>query len=206
MDLPPARRSRRHRILTAVAFTLALLLLAGGGGAYWAYRKLQGNIRTDSATGEILQHEEARRPVRNPAPETYRAENILLIGSDDRSGANSRYGSAGGQRSDTTILLHLSADRQRAVAVSIPRDTMVQVPSCEQPDGSRTRAQHVQFNWAFEFGGAACTIRTVEDLTGIRIDHHMIIDFTGFKKMVQAVGGSMSASARPSTTRTPSST
>ncbi|WP_377271055.1 LCP family protein [Peterkaempfera sp. SMS 1(5)a] len=183
------RRRRRRRLLAAGAGTLALLLTAGGGSVWWAYHRLDGNIRTDTATNQILQHEESARPTHNTAPATYNAENILLIGSDDRSGANSKYGDSGGQRSDTTILLHLSADRKRAVAVSIPRDAMVQVPSCERPDGSHTSPQHVQFNWAFEFGGAACTIRTVEDLTGIRIDHHLIVDFSGFKKMVDAVGG-----------------
>ncbi|MGA5701545.1 LCP family protein [Peterkaempfera bronchialis] len=182
-------RRRRRRLLAAGAGTLALLLAAGGGTAWWAYHRLDGNIHTDAATGRILQQEESARPQRNPDPKTYNAENILLIGSDDRSGSNAQYGPAGGQRSDTTILLHLSADRQRAVAVSIPRDAMVQVPACERADGSHTRPQLVQFNWAFEFGGAACTIRTVEDLTGIRVDHHLIVDFSGFKKMVDAVGG-----------------
>ncbi|MFJ6214595.1 LCP family protein [Streptomyces sp. NPDC092296] len=185
----PHRRRRRRRLLAAGAGTLALLLVAGAGTAWWAYRRLDGNITTDIATNRILQHQESARPTRNPDPKTYNAENILLIGSDDRSGANGKYGEAGGQRSDTTILLHLSADRKRAVAVSIPRDAMVTVPSCERSDGSYTHKQFVQFNWAFEFGGAACTIRTVEDLTGIRIDHHLIVDFTGFKKMVNAVGG-----------------
>lgn len=189
---PPAtdpRRRRRRRLLTAAATTVALLLAGGGGTLWWAYHKLDGNIHTDSTTNRILKDEESARPTRNPDPKTYNAENILLIGSDDRSGANAEYGSSGGQRSDTTILLHLSADRKRAVAVSIPRDAMVHVPSCERPDGTHTSPQHVQFNWAFEFGGAACTIRTVEDLTGIRIDHHLVIDFSGFKKMVDAVGG-----------------
>ncbi len=66
---------------------------------------------------------------------------------------------------------------------------MVTVPSCRKPDGSRTREQFEQFNLAFEVGGTACTIRTVEKLTGTRVDHHMVIDFQGFKKMVDAVDG-----------------
>lgn len=73
--------------------------------------------------------------------------------------------------------------------MSIPRDLMTDIPSCLQPDGSRTAARFSQFNWAFQWGGAACTIRTMEKLTGIRIDHHMVIDFGGFKKMVDAIGG-----------------
>lgn len=73
--------------------------------------------------------------------------------------------------------------------MSVPRDLMVDIPSCRKPDGTRTKPQFAQFNWAFEFGGAACTIRTVEGFTGIRIDHHMVVDFRGFKAMVDAVHG-----------------
>jgi LCP family protein required for cell wall assembly len=175
----------RRRILRAVLIGSGCLVLAAAGLAWGAYHKLDANIRTDRTTSRILGDHESERP----APVVEKATNILLIGSDSRSGANAKYGHSGGERSDTTILLHLAADRKSATAVSIPRDLMVDIPACDKPGGGETRAQHAQFNWAFEFGGAACTIRTVENLTGIRIDHHLIVDFTGFKKMVDAVGG-----------------
>lgn len=73
--------------------------------------------------------------------------------------------------------------------MSIPRDLMVEIPGCAKPDGTRSQAQFAQFNWAFEAGGAACTIRTVEKLTDIRVDHHMVIDFSGFTDVVDAVDG-----------------
>ncbi|MER5862762.1 LCP family protein [Kitasatospora sp. NPDC002040] len=182
---PTSRGGGRRRFLLITAAVLAFFLLAGGVVAWLGYRKLDGNIETDATTGQLLQHDASDRPDRGPVE----AENILLIGSDDRSGANAAYGYAGGRRSDTTILLHLSADRRHATAVSIPRDAMVRVPACELPDGTRTQSRFMQFNWAFEAGGPACTIRTVEQLSGIRIDHHLILDFTGFKQMVDAVGG-----------------
>ncbi|BFV58988.1 LCP family protein [Kitasatospora sp. CMC57] len=182
---PTSRGGGRRRFLLITAAVLAFFLLAGGTLAWIAYRKLDGNIETDATTGRLLERDASGRPDRGAA----QAENILLIGSDDRSGANAAYGYAGGRRSDTTILLHLSADRRHATAVSIPRDAMVRVPACELPDGTRTQARLVQFNWAFEAGGPACTIRTVERLSGIRVDHHLILDFTGFKRMVNAVGG-----------------
>lgn len=164
----------------------ALFVLALAGGAWYFYQKLDGNITTDTVAENELRAHAAERPAEGPTS----AENILLIGSDNRGDGNERYGEdTGTQRSDTTILLHLAADRRSATAVSIPRDLMAHVPSCRRPDGSTAPARFEQFNWAFEQGGAACTIRTVENMTGIRVDHHLIVDFTGFKKMVNAVGG-----------------
>ncbi|RKT17615.1 LytR family transcriptional attenuator [Streptomyces sp. 1114.5] len=190
-DDPPGgtgRPRRRRRWLMVTAGVVAFLLVAGGVLLWIAYRKLDGNIRTDSATDRLLAKLEAERPSRTAGAQG--AENILLIGSDDRSGANGSYGGESGtQRSDTTILLHLSADRKHATAVSVPRDVMVSVPACEKPDGTRSKPGLMQFNWAFETGGPACSIRTVEQLSGIRIDHYVILDFSGFKTMVDAIGG-----------------
>lgn len=182
-----AARRRRRRWLRYAGVGTAVVVLAAGGVGWAVYRKLDGNITEDTdAAAELARYEKER-----PTPLVHDAQNILLIGSDTRSGrGNHKYGrDLGTQRSDTTILLHLAADRQSATAVSLPRDLMVRIPSCRRPDGSRTRAQFAQFNWAFEFGGTACTIRTVEKLTNIRVDHHMVVDFAGFKDMVDAVDG-----------------
>ncbi|MEV4431143.1 LCP family protein [Streptomyces sp. R-07] len=178
---------RRHHWLRWTALGVAVVVLAAAGVGWWFYRKLDDNITTDTTAAAELEKYEKERP---PAG-TSAARNILLIGSDTRAGeGNRKYGKdQGTQRSDTTILLHLSAGKSSATAVSLPRDLMVTIPSCHKPDGTRTREQFAQFNWAFEFGGTACTIRTVEKLTGIRVDHHMVIDFRGFKKMVDAVDG-----------------
>ncbi|WP_371518588.1 LCP family protein [Kitasatospora sp. NBC_01300] len=184
----PEHPRRRRRWLMITAGVVAFLLVATGALLWIAYRTLDGNIRTDSDTDRLLARLEAERPSRTAGAKG--SENILLIGSDDRSGTNSTYGGEPGtQRSDTTILLHLAADRKHATAVSIPRDVMVTVPACEKPDGTRSKAGLMQFNWAFEMGGAACSIRAVEQLSGIRIDHYVILDFNGFKTMVNAIGG-----------------
>ncbi|WP_436957355.1 LCP family protein [Streptomyces sp. SudanB182_2057] len=180
------RRRRRRRLRNAALGAAALLLAAVGVG--WAgYARLSANITPDEAAAAELARYERERPtalVRD-------AQNILLIGSDTRAGeANSAYGKdVRGQRSDTTILLHLAADRTSATAVSLPRDLMVDVPSCRQEDGTRSDPVFAMFNHAFEVGGSACTIRTVEKLTGIRVDHHMVLDFAGFKEIVDAVDG-----------------
>ncbi|WP_329121836.1 LCP family protein [Streptomyces sp. NBC_01465] len=182
---PPARRKKRHWLRWTAA-GVSLVVLAGAGAGWWYYDKLDANIKTDLTAAEELRAYEKERPT----PLVVNAQNILLIGSDSRSGSNKKYGrDEGTQRSDTTILLHLSADRQRATAMSIPRDLMVQIPACHKADNTLSEPQFAQFNWAFEFGGTACTIRTVEKLTGIRIDHQMVIDFNGFKDMVDAVDG-----------------
>ncbi|MFI8365049.1 LCP family protein [Streptomyces sp. NPDC085612] len=183
----PPPRNRRRRLLRWIGLGAVLLVLLGTAAGWWAYNTLDGNITEDSSAAAELERYERERPAHLATG----AQNILLIGSDSRAGrGNAGYGEdKGTQRSDTTILLHLPRDRESATAVSIPRDLMTEIPSCLKPDGSRTAPSFAQFNWSFEWGGAACTIRTVEKLTGIRIDHHMVIDFAGFKRMVDAVGG-----------------
>ncbi|MEY9877415.1 LCP family protein required for cell wall assembly [Streptacidiphilus sp. MAP12-33] len=162
---------------------LGAMLLLAVGTVWIGYTKLNGNIHADTMTDRLL------GPSSSRPTEVGSAENILVIGSDSRAGANAAYGSTIGARSDTTILLHLGRDRRRAVAVSLPRDAMVSVPACELPSGRITAPYQGMFNSAYEQGGTACTIRTVEALTDIRIDHFVVVDFVGFKKMVDAVGG-----------------
>ncbi|OQD55640.1 LytR family transcriptional regulator [Streptomyces phaeoluteigriseus] len=160
----------------------------GTGVAGWVvYAKLDGNITPDEAAAAEL----ARYAKERPTALVKDARNVLLIGSDSRAGdGNGEYGrDSGTERSDTTILLHLSAGRRSATAVSIPRDLMVDVPACRRPDGSRSSPTFAMFNYSFQTGGSACTIRTVEKLTDIRIDHHVVVDFHGFKKMVDALDG-----------------
>ncbi|MGH4035873.1 LCP family protein [Actinomycetota bacterium Odt1-20B] len=172
-NLLPARPWVRRTLLG-----VSLLLTVAVGAGAWAYARLEGNIRTDEATDQALAVDFGKRPaVRESA-----ARNILIMGSDIEFTKDS-------QRSDTTMLLHLSADRKRAALVSVPRDLMVDIPACRLPYGGRSKPQYAQFNWAFERGGAACAIRTFEDLSGVRVDHHLVLNFTGFKKVVDALGG-----------------
>ncbi|MFD3517387.1 LCP family protein [Streptomyces sp. NPDC058657] len=173
-----AARLRGRRMLKLVCGGLALLIGVTAVTGWLAYRKINSNIRTDEATAAALARFGAERPERHPG----QARNILLLGSDYRE-------AAGSERSDAVMLLHLAADRKRAEVLSVPRDLRVDVPSCLRPDGEYSQAQNAQFNWAFQFGGAACTIRTLEKLTGIRIDHHLTVDFKGFTKIINAVGG-----------------
>ncbi|RSN42350.1 LytR family transcriptional regulator [Streptomyces sp. WAC 04229] len=181
------RRRRRRRRLARAGIAVGVVAVGAVGVGWAVYAKLNGNITSDEAAAAELARYEKERPtalVRG-------AQNVLLIGSDSRSGdGNARYGrDSGTERSDTTILLHLAAGRDSATAVSLPRDLMVNVPGCHGPDGARTAPVFTQFNYSFAAGGSACSIRTVEKLTGIRIDHHVVVDFQGFKKMVDALDG-----------------
>ncbi|MFE3451371.1 LCP family protein [Nonomuraea sp. NPDC059194] len=123
-----------------------------------------------------------------PATKPTGALNVLLVGSDTRKGeGNAKYGPIEsrmpGRRADTMILLHLSADGKRAVAVNLPRDSMVQLPSCDGKPG-----QLAMLNSSLNVGGLRCVWASVEKLTKVRIDHAVEVDFAGFKKMVDAVG------------------
>ncbi|MEU5245351.1 LCP family protein [Streptomyces asoensis] len=180
-------RRRRRRWLGCGAAVAGVLVLGTGVAGWVVYAKLDGNITPDDAAAAEL----ARYAAERPTSLVKDAQNILLIGSDSRSGdGNRKYGrDSGTERSDTTILLHLAAGRRSATAVSVPRDLMVDVPGCLGPDGKRTRPVFTMFNHAFQSGGSACTIRTVEKLTGVRVDHHVVVDFSGFKDMVDAVDG-----------------
>ncbi|MFI6481404.1 LCP family protein [Nonomuraea sp. NPDC050663] len=122
------------------------------------------------------------------APRT--SMNVLLVGSDSREGqenskygpALSRMGDAGGRRSDTLLVAHIPAGRERITVVNIPRDSMVELPRC---GGGRID----MINSAYNTGGVACTRETVEQLTGLRIDHTVEVDFAGLKGVVDALGG-----------------
>ena len=116
--------------------------------------------------------------------------NILLIGSDTRVGqGTSDAKSVSGARSDTTLIVHLSADRQHVTVVSVPRDSMVKMPPNCDATVPRSRWTVQQVNSAFSIGGPACLINTLEADTGMFITHFAVVDFTGFKGMVDALGG-----------------
>ena len=182
----PVQRRRGRRVVRWLALAVVAGLLVTAGGAFGVYRKLEGNIASLDIFGTL--GSPRGRGGRRSEP----ALNILLIGSDTRETTEDLVAAGGedvpGARSDTTILLHLSADRSRAVAVSIPRDSWVPVPSCTTADGGASAPVTTKFNAAFETGGPACTIQTVESLN-VRIDHFVVIDFAGFTNMVGALGG-----------------
>ncbi len=160
---------------------IALVLVVGATGAYF-YLRFEGNITTLDVTKAL-----GKRPTKvGPSGPM----NVLVMGSDTRKGKGNNIAGSTPGLSDTTILLHLSKDRSRAYGVSIPRDTIVERPGCTKKDGSGIDPGGItQFNEAYAIGGPACTIKTVEHITGVFVDHFVVIDFNGFKQMVDALGG-----------------
>ena len=181
------RRSRKRRALIAVGVAFAVLLAGTVGFGVYAYNHLSANIATIDDTQDQT---DRPTPIQPSVAAALPPLNILLIGSDTRAGDNGFVGGDSGVGlSDTTMLLHIAADRESALAVSIPRDSMVEMPSCKTTNGGTSIAGLRQFNEAYSLGGASCVRRTVEQLTDIRIDHYVVVDFHGFRDMVKALGG-----------------
>jgi LCP family protein required for cell wall assembly len=175
---------RRAVVVASVLTVLATTVSAAG---WLTLNRLSGNITTVDVTSQLGSQRPTKATPSKPAE--YDPVNILLMGTDTRTGQGSGFGSAadtssGTGHSDTTILFHISADRQSAIAVSIPRDSWVTRPECK---GTGTVTGRI--NAAFAQGGAGCTIKAVEKLTGVFIDHYVVVDFVGFKSVVDALGG-----------------
>jgi LCP family protein required for cell wall assembly len=186
-ERPPAhKKQHKHRVLRGVAIGVAIVLVAVATGGFFAYRHLNKNITaiSDKALGNDRPDEVAKKHGQD------KPLNILLLGSDTRKGQTGHIGGDTPGLSDTTILLHVSADRKLAYGVSLPRDAMVQRPACQRKDGhGKDPGGLSQFNAAYAVGGPLCTVHTVEKLTNIRINHFVVIDFNGFRKMVDSLGG-----------------
>jgi LCP family protein required for cell wall assembly len=167
-----------------LAVFLVLLLVTVSLGAYVKYRTVWGSIRRIEITG--LGH----RPPRHNS-----ALNILLIGSDTRTGKNSKFGAGiKGQRSDTVMLLHISPGRRHVTVVSIPRDTVLPYLGCppagpSEPGQRASPGRRERINQTFANGGPGCLWKTVEQVTGIHIDHFVELTFTGFEQVINDVGG-----------------
>jgi LCP family protein required for cell wall assembly len=180
----------RKKILVWGSASLALLLVGVTGGAYVVLKHFNANIQQDDIRGLL-----GDQPV-NLHPQ---AENIMVIGSDSRQGLSKAYGTGlVTDQSDTLMIIHVPADRQWAEVMSIPRDSWVNIPACTMGDGQLSSPTQYKINEAFAIGnldgnhtelGIACTVKTLEQDTGIYINHFIAVNFTGFENMVAALGG-----------------
>lgn len=178
-------RDKKRKGLLIMAWTAAGIVVLGGTGAGFLYFKLNGNINSvdiDQALGTD-----------RPDKVDNGSENILVLGSDTRSGSNQKLGGGpddGSARSDTAMIVHVYKGHKKASVVSIPRDTLIDRPECTDTDGNtHDAASGVMFNSAYSTGGAACAVKTVESITDLRMDHYLEVDFSGFQKLVDDLGG-----------------
>lgn len=182
---------------------LVAVLAFSGSAAGFAFARLRGSVHDVGDLGALIGGASpGATPRTEPDRWAGRALNFLAIGSDDRNGVNGDIGgTVGGMRSDTTMLVHVSADRSRVEVVSIPRDSEVLIPACHldrDPQGKMSTETKDKFNAAFSVGGASgdaglaglCTAATIAANTGIDVGADFaIVDFAGFEGMVDAIGG-----------------
>lgn len=188
---PPARPRGRgaRRLLLAVAAVASVLVLAVSASGYalvsWSSRSIE---RIDAFAGL---HD-------RPAPNAPGTTTFLLVGSDGREDMTRadqkrlHVGSesdAGGRRADTMLLVHVSSRRGRIEVVSLPRDSYVTIPAHTAADGTEVPERRNKLNAAYAFGGPSLAVATVERSTGVHVDHYLEVDFLGFVRLVDAVGG-----------------
>ncbi len=213
-DSAPPPRRRRPLLLAgrSLAAVIALLSLALTGGAW------QWSASKNNRMNNVSALDPHSRDVLDPNAQ-FGDENFLIVGMDSRAGANSQMGAgdtedAGGARSDTVMLVNIPANRKRVVAVSFPRDLAITPVKCEawNPDtgaygplyddktgtwGSDMVYTETKLNSAFAFGGPKCLVKVIQKLSGLSINRFMAIDFVGFAKMVDALGGVEVCSTSP---------
>jgi LCP family protein required for cell wall assembly len=215
-DETPAPKPKRKRVLLAAgrsvaASIAALALLLTGGAWQWSASK-NHRLNTVSAL------DPGSRDIVNPTGQ-YGDENFLIVGTDSRAGENSTMGAgdtedAGGVRSDTIMLVNIPANRKRVVAVSFPRDLAITPIQCEpwssdtgaygplydadtKKYGSKSVYTETKLNSTFAFGGPKCLVKEIQKLSGLKINRFIAIDFAGFAKMVDAIGGVEVCSTTP---------
>jgi LCP family protein required for cell wall assembly len=186
---PRGARRQRFFLVAAGVLSAGVLLVSGGGWAFQDY--VLGSVKRVNAFDGLK-----NRPGSGPKG----SMNILLAGVDRREGLtgaqirNLHLGKVGGQRSDTMMLVHISSRHDKVTVVSLPRDSLVTIPEhrsngAEGARGARIGARQGKLNWAYMYGGANLTVQTVEDATGVHIDHYVEVNFLGFLRVVDALGG-----------------
>jgi LCP family protein required for cell wall assembly len=213
---PPRTAGRRRRPLMfagrSVIALIAIVALALTGGAW------QWNAQKNHSLKNVAALDPNSRDIVDPNAQ-FGDENFLIVGVDSRIGANSDMGAgdtsdAGGARSDTVMLVNIPADRKRVVAVSFPRDLAITPMKCEAwnpvngqygplydddtksfgPDEVYTETK---LNSAYAFGGPKCLVKVIQKISGLSINRFMAVDFSGFAKMVDALGGVEVCSTTP---------
>ena len=164
-----------------MAGLLSVVVLLGSVGGFVVVKWFDGSVaRVHLNLGKVQDR---------PAAAPLGSQNWLLVGTDSRAGTTGEFGTGiDGERSDTTILAHLDSDGT-TTNISIPRDTLVTIPSWVDSKGVTHPAEKNKFNQAIFEGGPSLLVRTVEKLFQVRVDHYVSVDLEGFKKISQVLDG-----------------
>jgi LCP family protein required for cell wall assembly len=191
-DIPPPPRPpfRARRLLTWMAVVTSAVIVLASAGLYLGFRHYNGKL---SRTNIRLPQDSSAPAAGADGP----AQNYLVVGSDTREAPGTqKFGAAkgspnyvGGARSDTIMLLHIPGGQAKATLISFPRDSWVSVPAFTEANGTRLAAHHQRINSAFALGGAPLLVEVVQQLSGLRVDHYVQVDFAGFQRIVDALGG-----------------
>lgn len=177
---PKKKRSPAKVAFIVLSSLLGLLLVAGLVVGLIVNNMFSSMKSFGDPFSEISDRPTRSQPAENDGKKGEQPVNFLIMGSDSRvSAGDPTAWEAGGQRTDALMLAQISGDRQSVTVMSFPRDSWVDIPGYGQ----------AKINAAFSFGGPALTIQTVEQLTGVYIDHFAIVDFTSFTKLTDLVGG-----------------
>jgi LCP family protein required for cell wall assembly len=170
-------------------FTIASIAIVGISAISWA-----GLGRITAAIPRV----DAFAGLENRPKKESSAVNYLIVGSDTREGLSReeikrlKVGGtdvAAGKRSDTMLLIHISKKRDKAAIISIPRDSYALIPEHNNSQGKVIPAAYSKINSAYNWGGAPLLIETLESMSDLRIDHYVELNFVGFVRMVDALGG-----------------
>ncbi|SER72915.1 transcriptional attenuator, LytR family [Streptomyces sp. yr375] len=189
----PLRRTRRPRWAMRAATTLSVVLLAAAGIGHSVISSLDADIARVDPFKDMKNR-----------PRAGHGMNVLLVGTDGRDritkAERSRYrlGGAPCHCTDTIMIVHISEDRERASVVSLPRDSYAETPPhTDQVTGKAHHGHPIKLNAAYAEGGPQLTVRTVEKMTHVKIDHYLEVDFVSFMKTVDVLGGVKICTAKP---------
>ncbi|MGW2034288.1 LCP family protein [Streptomyces argyrophylli] len=181
----PVRPPRRPRWAMRAVTTLSVVVLASAGIGHAVVASLDAGIARVDAFKDMKNR-----------PRAGHGMNVLLVGTDGRDKLSEadrrayRLGGAPCHCTDTMMIVHIAEDRERATVVSLPRDSYAETPAhVDQNTGQRHGPHPVRLNAAYAEGGPQLTIRTVESMTHVKIDHYLEVDFTSFMKTVDVLGG-----------------
>lgn len=181
----------------SITTIVVMVVIWGAGFIFLTSQFAKGGLDTINGPGALAS--ESNNDVWKPELQVG-AENYLLVGVDSRQGANANVGagdeSISGIRTDTIMIVHVSADKTKVSSISIPRDLSVTQPGCESWDsttgeyGEPMAVQHdVKINSTFSQGGPRCLVKVLTNLTGLKFTRYAGIDFSGFETMVDTLGG-----------------